>query len=123
MFIDSFEELIVVELKNLYTLNVYYYLMCFEFEIPNKAKYKNKNEIVEDREMSLTWKIRRTCDSFSKLNHSFIFCFAHYICLMNINAIEFESNQSERRFWENSKEILSLTSELSYFQILLGSLE
>ena len=22
--------------------------MCFEFEIPNKAKYKNKNEIVED---------------------------------------------------------------------------
>ena len=51
MFIDSFEELIVVELKVLYTLNVYYYLMCFEFEIPNKAKYKNKNEIVEDTEI------------------------------------------------------------------------
>ena len=31
-------------------MNVYYYLMCFEFEIPNKAKYKNKNEI-EDREI------------------------------------------------------------------------
>ena len=25
--------------------------MCFEFEILNKAKYKNKNEIVEDREI------------------------------------------------------------------------
>jgi hypothetical protein len=25
--------------------------MCFEFEIPNKARYKNKNEIVEDREI------------------------------------------------------------------------
>ena len=26
--------------------------MCFEFEIPNKAKYKNKkNEIVEDMEI------------------------------------------------------------------------
>ena len=51
MFNDSFEELKVVELKVIYTLNVYYYLMCFEFEIPNKAKYKNKNEIVEDREI------------------------------------------------------------------------
>ena len=25
--------------------------MCFEFEILNKAKYKNKTEIVEDREI------------------------------------------------------------------------
>ena len=25
--------------------------MCFEFEIPNKATYKNKKEIVEDREI------------------------------------------------------------------------
>ena len=25
--------------------------MCFEFEIPNKAKYKYKNEIVEDMEI------------------------------------------------------------------------
>jgi hypothetical protein len=25
--------------------------MCFEFEIPNKAKYKNKNEIVEGMEI------------------------------------------------------------------------
>ena len=25
--------------------------MCFEFEIPNKVKYKNKNEIVEDMEI------------------------------------------------------------------------
>ena len=24
--------------------------MCFEFEIPNKARSKNKNEIVEDTE-------------------------------------------------------------------------
>ena len=26
-------------------------ISCFEFEIPNKAKYKNKNEIVEDMEI------------------------------------------------------------------------
>jgi hypothetical protein len=51
MFIDSFEELIVVELKSPLYFECLYYLMCFEFEIPNKAKYKNKNEIVEDREI------------------------------------------------------------------------
>ncbi len=25
--------------------------MCFEFEIPNKMKYKNKNEVSEDVEI------------------------------------------------------------------------
>lgn len=25
--------------------------MCFEFEIPNKTKYKNKNEVSEDVEI------------------------------------------------------------------------
>jgi hypothetical protein len=31
--------------------------MCFEFEIPNKAKYMNKNEIVEDREIEPELKV------------------------------------------------------------------
>ena len=28
-----------------------YYIMCFEFEIPSKIRYKNKNEISEDLEI------------------------------------------------------------------------
>jgi hypothetical protein len=35
-------------LKGLYTLNTIYFIMCFEFEIPNKKKDKNLNTIEED---------------------------------------------------------------------------
>ena len=35
-------------LKCLYTLNTIYFIMCFEFEIPNKKKDKNLNTIEED---------------------------------------------------------------------------
>jgi hypothetical protein len=35
-------------LKGLYTLNTIYFIMCFEFEIPNKKKDKNLNMIYED---------------------------------------------------------------------------
>jgi hypothetical protein len=30
-------------IKCLYTLNVLYYIMCFEYEIPNRMKSKNLN--------------------------------------------------------------------------------
>jgi hypothetical protein len=32
-------------------MNTKYYTMCFEFEIPSKIRYKNKNEISEDLEI------------------------------------------------------------------------
>jgi hypothetical protein len=35
-------------LKGLYTLNTIYFIMCFEFEIPNKKKDKTLNTIEED---------------------------------------------------------------------------
>jgi hypothetical protein len=35
-------------LKGLYTLNTLYFIICFEFEIPNKKKDKNLNTIEED---------------------------------------------------------------------------
>jgi hypothetical protein len=34
-----------VVIKGLYSLNAIYYIMCFEFEIPNKKKDKNLNMI------------------------------------------------------------------------------
>ena len=38
-------------IKCLYTLNVLYYIMCFEYEIPNRMKSKNLNVINEDVEI------------------------------------------------------------------------
>ena len=38
-------------LKGLYTLNTIYFIMCFEFEIPNKKKDKNVNMIDEEFEV------------------------------------------------------------------------
>jgi hypothetical protein len=38
-------------LKGLYTLNTIYFIMCFEFEIPNKKKDKNLNTIEEDLDL------------------------------------------------------------------------
>ena len=35
-------------IKCLYTLNVLYDIMCFEFEIPNRMKSRNLNVINED---------------------------------------------------------------------------
>jgi hypothetical protein len=35
-------------IKGLYTLNVLYDIMCFEFEIPNRMKSKNLNVINEE---------------------------------------------------------------------------
>jgi hypothetical protein len=41
----------MVELKSPLYFECLILSHCFEFEIPNRARYKNKNEIVEDREI------------------------------------------------------------------------
>ncbi len=35
-------------IKGPYTLNALYYIMCFEFELPNRMKSKNLNVINEE---------------------------------------------------------------------------
>ena len=40
-----------VVIKGLYSLNATNYIMCFEFEIPNKKKDKNLNMIDEEFEV------------------------------------------------------------------------
>jgi hypothetical protein len=53
-FSDNFEERIMVELKSPLYFECLILSHCFEFEIPNKARYKNKNEIVEKVEEPVT---------------------------------------------------------------------
>ena len=40
-----------MSIKGLYSLNAIYYIMCFEFEMPNKKKDKNLNMIDEELEV------------------------------------------------------------------------
>jgi hypothetical protein len=51
------------------SLNAIYYIMCFEFEIPNKKNDKNLNMIDEELEVEPELeKSRRACYSVNKLN-------------------------------------------------------